>query len=97
MTTVYEWLVEEMDGEDISDVNYFDSYAEARAAAGDLDKVALHKAVNNRHGDPEDLAVSAYAYVEAGKLPDTFDNGDQVPKRFAKEVGQYGAANTQAP
>lgn len=93
MATTYEWIVETLDddGDDIMEVDHFDTYAEARdyAAKQARASVGLVRDVGN---DVEGLTDRLWAYVVDGKLPEVFEQGHdmptevRVPKRFAQEV-----------
>ena len=37
----------------------------------------------------EGLEDRQWAYIEDGKLPEEFDGGEKVPKRFHEEVERY--------
>lgn len=84
MATAYEWVVEEMDDEDIVDVQVFDSFSEAKAALDDGCVLALRKLKSNRDGDSVDCM--AYAYFENGELDCWFDDGGRVPARYLQEA-----------
>lgn len=84
MATAYEWVVEEMDGEDIEDTHCFDSLKEAKTALGPGDCLALRKMKSNRDADSVDSF--AYAYMDSGKLPEKFDDGSFVPARYLREA-----------
>ena len=94
MSIVYEWLVEELeDGSgdpDIVDVTYYPTLAEARHHADSIIdrvgfvRVGLMRDVGN---DVDGLADRQWAYLDAdGALPDEFDGGASIPRRFFKEV-----------
>jgi hypothetical protein len=85
MAVVYEWIVEEMDDEEIEDVLCFDTYAEAREAGYHGDMIALRKMKSRDDNGTETLDYMAWAYVKADVLPEIFDDGSAVPKRFLKE------------
>lgn len=91
--TKYEWVVEEMEDDEIVDCFYFDTQTEALVVRNAL--LAEGKAVDfgvckrffENQGDAEDIildeASRTYAYVdEDGKLPALFEDGSAVPKRF---------------
>lgn len=84
MATAYEWVVEEMDGEDIEDTHCFDSLNEARAALKPGDCLALRKLKSNRDGDS--VESFSYAYLANGKLPAEFDDGSAVSDRYLREA-----------
>lgn len=81
----YEWVVEEMDGEDIVDTFQFTTYKEAlafKAKQGASFVIGLVRDVIDAYGDLDDRA---WAYVENGVLPSTFDNGKPVPAKYRTE------------
>lgn len=43
-------------------------------------------------GSEEGLVDRAWAYVQDGILPEKFDNGRKVPKRFQKEFEEWTSA-----
>ncbi len=84
--TWYEWVVEESepDGE-IVDTNAYDYYKSAVSHTGSFGgkiEIALLKCV----GDPDTNHDRFYAYLKDGKLPESFEDGLKIPKRFIKEV-----------
>jgi hypothetical protein len=83
MATEYEWVVEEMDGEDIGDVHCFESFLDAKAALEEGCVLALRKLKSNRACDSVDSF--SYAYLNNGKLPFEFDDKSKVPVRFLAE------------
>lgn len=104
MAVTYEWDVEELEeapapenefDPDIMDHHFFESYKWAKGTLqllelfGSFGRIVLVRNVGN---DVEGLTDRAWAYVENGKLPETFtygadeDSGIPVPKKFHKEV-----------
>lgn len=91
MAIDYEWDVEEMDGEEIVDHHFCDSFSEARdlATEGNM-KIVLVCRVEN--WDRGTTAVS-WAYLgEDGSLPEFFTDAGgratrKVPKKFHAEIG----------
>lgn len=86
----YEWTVETVDEHgDITDTCAWDSYAEAQKraalerASGTRVEIALTRIVGD---EIEGLQDRQYAYLEGGKLPERFDGGAKVPRRFHREV-----------
>tara|TARA_R110000868_G_scaffold11688_2_gene57023 strand:+ start:3114 stop:3371 length:258 start_codon:yes stop_codon:yes gene_type:complete len=76
--TIYEWIAEQMDGEDILDVRHADTLKELNPQEGE--GVALTK---NVVSESEGLEDRTWAYLdEDGNLPDTFEDGSCIPKRF---------------
>jgi len=84
----YEWDIETLEGEDVVDHHHSDK----------LDFLNLPRAVPNEHGGHEVLVLvrdvgnwedglisRTWAYVQSGTLPETFDDGTKVPKRFHAE------------
>lgn len=86
MATEYEWVIEEMDGEDIVDVRSFDTLHDALKDRGDSDAVALRKARSNQ--DLDSVDSFSYAYLADGKLPSEFCDGSRVPAKFFEELGR---------
>jgi hypothetical protein len=84
METAYEWVLEEMDenGEDIKELWFYDTLAELRED-GEIGETVLYR---NRGSEAEGLQDRQLAYVIDGVLPEEFDGGAKVPKRFHKEV-----------
>lgn len=87
----YEWVIETIDEhEDIIDVDHANIFAQANKKAdlsraeGKTIEVAL---VRDRINDvDEDLDDRQWAYLKDGKLPERFDGGAAVPKKYAQEV-----------
>jgi len=81
----YEWIVETMDGKDVQDVTHFDTFAEALASYSLGMEIAL---VRDVIASDENLQDRQWAYMGNGRLPEVFDRGTRVPKRFKKEVSR---------
>ena len=79
----YEWVIESLDSNgDIDDVDHSETFPSDIPENAD---VALTRIIgNNRDG----IKHRQYAYLADGKLPKTFENGVQVPKRFHVEVAR---------
>lgn len=96
----YEWVIEDVDEhDDIINVDHADTYAQAqRSAALPLSDGIVRRDVGlvyNLVNEIEKTTLErAWAYIEDGKLPATFDNGRAVPKRFRKEVSPQEMAVT---
>lgn len=90
--TYYEWAIENIDThDDIQDVWHAETYAEAiRMAGWDLDEGIVKRDVclvyNLGNTIDESVIERSWAYVEDGRLPETFENGRSVPKRYLAEV-----------
>lgn len=91
----YEWAVESVDEHgDIFDVCHWDTRAEAERWAQDVQPVRdgehnrivlVRDAVEYVDGDEDGLVDRQWAYLdENGDLPEEFDGGARVPKRFLK-------------
>jgi hypothetical protein len=89
MGVLYEWDIETFDPttDDILDHSHFEPSDSIRLRQALLDvpgtttqRLALVRDVW-RDGDLHDRA---WAYVEAGELPETFDNGERVPKAIRR-------------
>lgn len=90
----YEWAVEERDEHgDAIDVSHYETYkAAADSAAQWLDGKAYDIVlVYNMGCDSEGILERSWAYVDGGKLAETFENGRNVPKRFLKEFERANA------
>lgn len=90
----YEWIVEELEGggsdPDIIDTNDYPTLAEARSHAdsiinrGGFARIGLVCNVGNGW---DGLTDRQWAYLDAdGALPDKFDYGASIPRRFFKEA-----------
>jgi hypothetical protein len=92
MSITYEWVVECLNDEDIIEVRHESNYAAAVAVTpkdGTPYQIAL---VRDRHNNiDEDLEDRAWAYIEDGRLLETFDNGIAVPKKYRDEVVRFHA------
>ena len=78
--TIYEWIAEQMDGEDILDLRHADTLKELNPEEGEV--VGLTKDIGSESEGVEDRT---WAYLDAdGNLPEKFENGSRVPKRFRK-------------
>ena len=92
--TSYEWGVElviDDEHEDIDDTFYFDSFAEAKREAEKPREGYRSVIVLIRDQGSEDRGVEnrQWAYLEDdGTLPEEFDGGNRVPKRFHQEVAK---------
>lgn len=82
----YEWAIETVDEhDDIIDVDHADTLAEARHRldSNQRQQIAL---VRDTGSDLEGLCDRQWAYLENGKLPEAFDGGAKIPKRFFDEI-----------
>ena len=86
----YEWCWEQTDDhDDIVACEYWSTFAECRADAPTGADIALVQRWGNDLIGEEDRG---YAYTRVGAdgagltLPDVFDNGAEVPKRFHRQV-----------
>jgi len=76
--TTYEWVAEKLDEHgDIEDCFYVDTREDAKSIGGEI---ALCRRVH--YVEDGDEAERQYAYLENEELPDEFDGGAKVPKRF---------------
>jgi hypothetical protein len=99
MAIVYEWRVEECtadEHEDADDLWFCDTYADAveyqqsETPDGYKRCICLNR---RRYDECEDIVEEDWAYVEDGKLPETFGHTSvKVPKRFRSEVEKFHAA-----
>ena len=81
----YEWVVEDNDVyDDIVDLFHCDTMEEAIEFV--KNNIPIHHydvALTRLEGNNDDgLIDRQYAYLLNGKLPEEFDNGTKVPKRF---------------
>lgn len=87
LKTHYEWVAEEItddEYEDIIDCNYCDTYKDAvKFCEGKKSQIAL---VISKGSMAEGLQDREYAYLENGRLPECFDGGKKIPKRFHEEI-----------
>lgn len=91
-TTTYEWTCEVIvddenpDYQDIVDSDFGDSLEEVqrRGESNDIEgTICRYGLVKNVGNEDDGLQERTWAYVdENGKLPEEFENGDKVPKRF---------------
>jgi hypothetical protein len=91
--TVYEWVVEDVEGEaddrEIIECYYFDEADRALAEAQVAEIAASGGAAEfglcwRRGSEAESEMDRAYAYRRPdGSWPQEFDNGRDIPKRFA--------------
>ena len=92
--TSYEWGVElviDDEHEDIDAPLYFDSFAEAKQEAEKPREGYRNEIVLIRDQGSEDRGVEdrQWAYLEDdGTLPEEFDGGNRVPKRFHQDVAK---------
>lgn len=87
----YEWTAELIDADgDIIDPTFWDSLKDARTVSTDDHPGAIGVDVGLiRHvgNDVEGEIDREYVYLdEGGKLPEFFDSGYPVPKRYLKEA-----------
>ena len=92
MATNYEWTWEACDESgDITDCDSFDSYAECREASPIGAEIALVRRVGN---DDEGELDKSYAYCHPSvtgtglELPERFDDGCKVPKKYHAEIAR---------
>jgi len=84
----YEWTLEILDDYgDIVDVHFFETLRDLLISKQDIDDdvncdVGIVKHLGN---DADGIVDREYAYIEHGKLPEKFDGGYNMPKRFKKE------------
>jgi hypothetical protein len=89
MDTSYEWDWEEVDTHgDILDHNFSDKLKSQPEPDNALTHYEL-VLVYNRGDDVEGIVDRSWAYVQDGKLPETFQNGIKVPKRFHEEIRKH--------
>ena len=83
----YEWTLEILDDyDDIVDVHFFETLCNLLIFKQDIDDVNCDVGIVKHLGNDADGIVDReYAYINRGKLPEKFDGGYSVPKRFKKE------------
>lgn len=88
----YEWVVEQIDGNgDITDCEYMPSLADVEAYSRHLTGRIDVGLVRNVWESDGTLADRQYAYALAdGSIPDTFEGGAHVPKRFRQRSAIIG-------
>jgi len=79
MAVTYEWVVEQMDGEEIVDTSAFDTLAEAMKFAGTDCVICLRRDVSEDiDGEPWDIKDRQYAYPGDTE----FEHGAAIPKKL---------------
>ena len=90
----YEWCWEYSDEHgDIEDLNHGDTLKDLGAAWEDNLYKAELTLIRNVGNDIEGLLDRTYAYPQNGKLPEFFEDGEKVPKRFQKELTAWEHLN----
>lgn len=94
MTITYEWTVEETDEHgDIIDTAAWDTARDAYAHLARRDGELSLCLVRHVHDDAGNLVDRQWAYLDGGELPEKFDGGARVPKRYREELAAaWGAA-----
>lgn len=98
MENKYEWTVEELDEHgDIIDSHFYDKFPGVPDDGKHVGLVRTTYATKHSQRGyleikPGDRIARSWAYVENGRLSDTFDDGEPVPKRFTAEVSSAKAA-----
>ena len=84
----YEWDIETVDEyDDIQDHHHSDvCFDLIKYPLKESERLVLVRDVGN---DDDGLQDRQWAYVDASGLPDFFDGGAKVPKRFHKELAKY--------
>ena len=84
MTVTYEWDVETVDEYGgVQEHDHSNKYPSRK-----LNHDELIVLVRDLHSDDEGLQDRQWAYVEDNLLPDEFDGGAKVPKRFHVELAK---------
>lgn len=89
METYYEWDWEEVDDHGDIIEHYFSDKVKVQPYP---DNALVHYElvlVYNRGNDVEGVIDRSWAYVHDGKLPETFQNGIKVPKRFHEALKKH--------
>jgi len=83
--TTYEWCIETRDEwGDMIENSFYDELSEIKKPFdGEL------VLVRDKRIEAGDLEDRQWAYLEDGKLPDEFDQGGKIPKRFIKELQAF--------
>jgi hypothetical protein len=89
----YEWDIESLDIHgDIIDHDFKSSFPGPRDFDATGEVVVLVKSYARGLSGREDsfmIEDRTWAYLEDGKLPEEFEDGTRVPKRFHAEVARY--------
>jgi len=92
-TVGYEWCAEVMDGEDVQEVLFSTSLAQAREQGEAMRPQPFRLVLVRDRFKDGDLADRQYAYLdEAGRLPTHFDGGAAVQERYRAEASAAGRA-----
>ena len=94
ISTHYEWVAEIIDiYDDIIDSQYFDTLGELQqwvktVSPDDFENYkridwGLHRCSGS---EADGMTDREYAYVKSNTLPDYFDQGSKVPKRFHEQL-----------
>jgi hypothetical protein len=93
---VYNWIACEVDQEtgDIHQIEHNKKFSDAVDDAQDFnDGCLVHNSIELRlsycwggnEGDEEDMTWAVWD-IESQELPEYFDNGEKIPKRFQQEI-----------
>jgi hypothetical protein len=101
MSVGYEWVTEEVEDTDLENevdvisMIHYDTFRKAAERAEDLraqGKQAMVGLVRDVGNEIDGLTDRQWAYIEDGQLPEKFDGGARVPKRFMVEVCNANSA-----
>ena len=107
--STYEWVIWEApngDWKQADTIDYLDTersgYEHAMrylsdSREADIQAIEFRKTIWQSEEKGGGAIFMEYAYIEDGKLPEVFDAGAQIPKRFQKEVANYHEKNPTAP
>ena len=91
MTVQYEWDIETVEAgtdPEVLDHYHHDKLAQTADTLGKWHPDAAHQILIVLVRD--DDYGRQWAYIEAGRMPDQFDEGTAVPRRFQLEWDKYG-------
>ena len=96
MSVVYEWVVEEVDSDgDIVETAAWDTLSDCRKQMAKVNEPGCHWElclVRNQGNNDQGLQDRQWAYVVDGELPDEFDGGAIVPKKYLAEFRNDASA-----
>lgn len=84
MAVWYEWDYEQFEADEIIDHDHADKLTQFNRPLEPDERLVLVR--------DDDHNYRGWAYVENGELPERFDNGFKVPKRFHKELAKAGVS-----
>jgi hypothetical protein len=91
MKTIYEWSVNEMDGEDIVENHFCESLVKSGFVSSEINENLTLELVKSKYKSDGEIVDRQYCCVESMGLPSEFDGGDSVPCRFVRELHVWSA------